>query len=168
MMGAGMRYLGQGVVYAVFAATVWYFSIAPVYTHLEGGMSVIRLTFAHAAKHKGECRTLSSKELSKLAPNMRQPRVCPRERVPIYVELDLDGEKVFKATLPPTGLSGDGSAKVYKRFPVVAGAHQIAVRLRDSARESGFDYEASRDVKLSEGQNFTIDFKAPMGGFIFE
>jgi len=168
MMGVVMRYLGQGVVYAVFAVTVWYFSIAPVYTHLEDGMSVIRLTFAHAAKPKGECRTLSSKELSKLAPNMRQPRVCPRERVPIYVELDLDGEKVFKATLPPTGLSGDGSAKIYKRFPVVAGTHQIAVRLRDSARETGFDYEASRDVKLIEGQNFTIDFKAPMGGFIFE
>jgi len=167
-MGTGLRYLGQGVVYTVFAVTIWYFSLRPAYTHLEPGMAMIRLTFAHAAKHKGACRTLSSKELSKLAPNMRQPRVCPRERLPIYIEMDIDGEKSFHATLPPTGLSGDGSAKVYKRFPVLAGPHKVALRLKDSARTSGFDYEAHRDVNLTEGQNFAIDFKAPMGGFIFE
>jgi len=168
MMETAVRYIGQGVVYAVFAATVWYFSLSPTYVHLGPEKAVIRLTFAHAAKHKGACRTLSSKELMKMAPNMRQPRVCPRERVPIYVEFDLDGKTVHRASLPPTGLAGDGSGKIYKVFPVVAGSHKIAVRLRDSTRQTGFDYKAARDVILSKGQNFTIDFKAPMGGFIFE
>ncbi len=168
MMNAGMRYFGQGIVYTLFAAMIWYFSTDPVYTHLESGKAEIKLTFAHAAKPKGECRTLSSKELQKLAPNMRQPRVCPRQRVPIYVELEIDDQKTFNATLEASGLSGDGSAKIYRRFPVPAGAHKIAVRLRDSGRETGFDYETKRDVMLAAGQNLTVDFKAPMGGFIFE
>ena len=168
MMGTAMRYFGQAVVYTVFAVTVYYFSVAPVYTHLEPGKSEIRLTFAHAAKPKGECRTRSRKEMLKLAPNMRQPRVCPRERVPVYLELEIDGEKTFSAILPATGFKNDGAARVYQRFRVPAGAHRIAVRLRDSGRETGFDYQAVRDVSLTAGQNFTVDFKAPMGGFIFE
>jgi hypothetical protein len=167
-MNAGMRYAGQAVVYTIFAISIYWLSTSPVYTHLDAGKAVIRLTFAHAASPNGECKTLSREELLKLAPNMRQPRVCPRERVPVYVELEIDGEKTYNAVLPPTGLKNDGAARVYQRFQVPTGSHKIVLRLRDSGRESGFDYETSREVDLSDGQNFSIDFKAPMGGFIFE
>jgi hypothetical protein len=167
-MGTVSRYIGQGIVYAVFAVTVWYFSAAPAYTYLESGKAVIRIAFAHAANPVSECRTRSREELMKLAPNMRQPRVCPRERVPIHLELDLDDERMLQAVLPPSGLSGDGSARFYRIFRVPAGAHRISVRLRDSTRATGFDYQVTRDVNLKAGQNFSIDFKAPMGGFIFE
>lgn len=167
-MSVGLRYAGQALVYMVFAFSIYWLSTSPVYTHLDTGKAVIRLTFAHAASPNGECKTLSRKELLKLAPNMRQPRVCPRERVPVYVELEIDGEKTFSAILPPTGFKNDGAARVYQRFQVPTGPHKIAVRLRDSGRESGFDYESSRDVVLKDGQNMSIDFKAPMGGFIFE
>jgi len=167
-MGTGMRYLGQSAVYAVFAVMIGYFATAPVYTHLEPGKAMIKFSFAHAAKPKGECRRLTREELNKLAPNMRNPVSCPRQRVDIYVELELNGDPVYQATLSPTGLAGDGSARMYERIPVPVGTHKIKVRLRDSRRESGFDYEAVREVALVEGQNFTIDFKAPKGGFIFE
>jgi hypothetical protein len=167
-MNTGMRYFGQAVVYSVFAVVVYYFSVAPAYVHRETGTSEIKLTFAHAANPVGECRIRSREELLKLAPNMRMARVCPRERVPVYVELDIDGENIFSATLPPTGFKDDGAARIYQRFRVATGPHTISARLRDSGRETGFDYESRRDVVLKEGQNFTVDFKAPMGGFIYE
>jgi len=40
------------------------------------------------------------------------------------------------------------------------------VRLRDSGRESGFDYSATADLDLRPGQNLVVEFRQP-GGFTF-
>jgi hypothetical protein len=83
------------------------------------------------------------------------------------VELLLDGEALFRADLPPSGLAGDGASTVYRKFPVAPGRHRLTARLRDSARTEGFDYESEREVMLEPRQNFVVDFKAASGGFIF-
>jgi len=167
-MGTGMRYLAQGIVYTVFAVAIYIFSIGPTYTHLESDKAMIKLSFAHATKPKGECKVLTREELAKLAPNMRRPKICPRERMKAYVELELDGKPTYQSVLLPTGFHSDGAVRVYERVPVPAGKHTITVRMRDTARENGFDYEVTREVDMVPGQNFAIDFNAPKGGFIFE
>ncbi len=48
---------------------------------------------------------------------------------------------------------------VYRRFPVKAGRHRIEVRMRDSARTQGFDYEGAFDVTLAPARHFVIDFR---------
>ena len=83
------------------------------------------------------------------------------------IELELDGEILYRGTSPPAGLARDGAATVYRLFDVTPGPRRIVARLRDSARDEGFDYESSTDVDLRPQQNFVIDFKADRGGFIF-
>ena len=41
----------------------------------------------------------------------------------------------------------------------------MTVRLRDSRREEGFDYEMEEDVELVPGQHLVVDFRAGTGGF---
>ena len=94
-------------------------------------------------------------------------RFRPTARVPVTVELEIDGERVYDAALPASGLAHDGPSSVYERFAVPAGAHVIRVRLRDTAREHGFDYERTADVRLAPRQSFVIDFRAELGGFRF-
>ena len=167
-MTKAVRIVGQLAVYGAFAALIGYFSNLPRYAYFPGDAAAVTLSFAHGARRKGECRRLSREELQKLAPNMRKPISCPRERLPVVVELELDGRDLFRATLPPTGLSGDGPSRVYERFVVPTGRHTLVARLRDSKRSSGYDYTITKHVDLAPAQNLAIDFRADIGGFVFE
>ncbi len=98
---------------------------------------------------------------------MRRPLDCPRQRLAVFVELVLDGRTLFRDTLPPTGWSDDGPSRVYERFAVSPGRHHLAVRMRDSDRTAGFDYEHAEEVVLHPGENLAIDFRADAGRFVF-
>jgi hypothetical protein len=161
------RYIGQFIAYALFALVVGYFATQPAYTHLDPDKALIKLSFSHAGAHREECRQLTQEELNRLPPNMRRPMDCPRERRPLLVELELDGEILYRDELPPSGLAGDGASTAYRKFPVAAGSHQLVARLRDSRREEGFDYVKSAEVTLAPQQNFVIDFRPEFGGFLF-
>jgi hypothetical protein len=161
------RFGGQAIAYALFAVAIGYFANAPAFTHFPPDQGLIRLSFSHAAHRVGECRRLTPEELAKLAPNMRKPLDCPRGRLPVYVELTLDGETVYQASLPPTGIFGDSPSRVHKGFPVSPGPHRIEVRMRNSARTAGFDYQRVADIIIAPQQNFVIDFRATSEGFVF-
>ena len=161
------RAIAQIALYAVFGAVVATFAAAPSYERVTPDRAVIKLSFRHAGDRREPCRTLSAEELAALAANMRSGVDCARERVPVVVELEVDGERVYQAALPPSGLASDGPSSVYERFDVPAGPHRIRVRLRDTRRESGFDHEGTTDVHLSPRQSFVIDFRPELGGFQF-
>jgi hypothetical protein len=161
-----LQYVGQGLTYAVFAVVLGYFANAPTYTHMAPEKALIKLGVIHGAQPKGECRELTREELAKLAPNMRKPRSCPRERLPVVIELVLDGKTFYRESLPPMGLSKDFPSHAYRRFEVKPGRHRLVMRLRDTSRTEGFDYERTEDIVLAPRQNLSIDFKAATGGFI--
>lgn len=163
-----LKYLGQIAVYAVISVVIGYFANAPSYTRIQPDQSLIKLSFAHGAKKKGECRRLTREELEKLPPNMRNPVVCGRERLPVSVELEADGKLIYADTLHPTGLTGDGPSRAYQRFVMEPGSHLFVARLRDSDRQEGFDYVNEKEVQLSPGQSLAIDFNPIHGGFSFE
>jgi len=166
-MRSVLRYLGQAAVYGVIAVILGYFSVAPAYRHLPEEDSQVKISFAHGAKPKGECRRLTAAEIAELAPNMRRPTSCPRERLPLLLEFELDGNRMFSESLPPTGLAGDGPSRIYRTFPVAAGRHHVVVRMRDSDRTEGYDYEREAVVELVPRQIFVIGFKADTGNFVF-
>jgi hypothetical protein len=165
-MARGLRYIGQGAVYLLLALGIGYFSDRPAHTHFPPDMALIKLSFAHGAQ-KEDCRPRTAEELAKLPPNMRRPMVCARERLPVTVELLLDGNPLYRAVLPPTGFAGDGPSRAYERFAVPAGRHELIARLRDSDRPDGFDYERAATVELAPAQSVAIDFRPEMGGFVF-
>ncbi|GMQ96327.1 MAG: hypothetical protein BMS9Abin14_877 [Gammaproteobacteria bacterium] len=162
---SAVQILGQAAMYAVFMAVIGYFATSPAYTFVDPGAAVITLSFTHAGERKSECRRLTPEELAALAPNMRRPTDCPRGRVSLLVELDLDDETLYRASLPPSGLAGDGASAAYERFVVAPGRYRLRARLRDSRREEGFDYVLEKDVELVPGQHLVVDFRAGTGGF---
>ena len=153
--------------YAVFILLIGYYSSAPRYVHHDPAQALIKLSFNHAGERKEKCRRLSQEELLELAPNMRKPLACKRERVPVYVEIFLDHELLFKDTLMPGGLSRDGTSSVYQRFVVAAGEHHLLARLRDNRDQEGFDFIKESIIDVKPMQSLTINFNDNTGGFTF-
>jgi hypothetical protein len=137
----------------------------PSYRATPEGTAVVKLSFSHGGERS--CRPMTEAELAKLPPNMRRKEICDRKRPPVYVELDLDGERAYAALVPPGGLAGDGPSRVYERFVLPAGPHEVAIRMRDTSRAEGFDHETKRRITLAPDQSFAIDFNPAAGGFIF-
>lgn len=163
-MSRAAAWVGQALLYAAFAAFIGLFAQGPAHQHLAPDRALIKVSVVHHGKRLHECRALTAEELAKLPPNMRAPLECPRERAPLTVEVDLDGALALRETAKPTGLAGDGAASVYRRLEVPAGAHRLAVRLADSPRPGGFDYERDAAVELRPAQILVVDFDAERGG----
>jgi ferredoxin/coenzyme F420-reducing hydrogenase delta subunit len=153
-----LRALGQISVYIALAALVGYFSVQPRHPILAPNHAMISLSFSHAGRLKKACEPLSVQEMARLEPNMRRPRDCPRERWPVEVELVMNGHLLFTGVEPPAGLWDDGPSTVYKRFAVPAGPAELTVRLRDSGRTQGFDFERSQHLDIKPGENRIVDF----------
>jgi hypothetical protein len=159
--------VGQGVTYAIFAAILGVFANGPAYAPSPPDQAQIVLSFTHGGKPAGECRERTAEELAKLAPNMRRKLVCPRGRVALLVELEVDGKILFRESLPPKGFAKDFPSNVHRRFVVPPGTHRIEARLKDSPRGEGFDYHGATEVTLAPRQSLAIDFRAATGGFVF-
>lgn len=163
-----LSWVGQVVLYAAFAAVIGVFTRWPSYQHLPEDHALIKLSLIHHGQRLQECQKLSPEELAKLPPNMRAPMNCPRERSPITVEVDIDDVAVLKRTVQPSGLSRDGAASVYQRIEVPAGMHRFKVRLRDSSRTEGFDFERDEVIELKPARILVIDFNAEKGGITLQ
>lgn len=175
-----LQYSGQGLFYGLFIAVIGYFSVAPAYLHFPPDLALIKVSFSHAGQPLEECRVRTAAELEKLPPNMRVPTQCGRERSPVSLDLELDGKPLYRAELPPSGLSRDGVSTVYQSFPVSAGRHHLRARLKDdmkrfinvagadSIRAPDFNYIKEADVTVVPGQVFVVDFNARAGGFVFK
>lgn len=165
-MKQALRIAAQLVLYVPLMALIGYFSTQPRFSVLEPGQALVRLSFIHAAQRKEPCRTRTPEELAKLPPNMRAAQDCPRERAPVLVELEVDGEVVLRREVQPAGLKNDGNATVYHRLPLPAGKHRVVARLRDRLG-TGFNFQKEETLELAPGQALLIDFVADKGGFIF-
>ena len=162
------KYAGQAIIYAAIMATLGYFSTLPAYEHFPPENAMIKLTFAHGGTHLGNCVRKTREELMDLPPNMRKQVRCNRERVPITVELEIDGTKVYSKTPTPAGLRKDGPSQVYEAFPLKAGSHSLVMRMRDTKRsDGGWDYVKEAEVELGPQQLFVIQFRPEAGGFYF-
>jgi hypothetical protein len=166
-MSKALRICGQFAVIAALFAAVAAFADWPVYRQTPRGSAVVMLTFVHGAR-RAECRRLAPEEIAKLPPNMRRVEDCPRGRRPVYVELDVADQVAYRASLAPTGIAGDGPSRVYQRFVLLAGQYDVAVRMRDTARTEGFDYEREEKIMLGPDQLFVIDFRSEPAGFVFK
>lgn len=166
MRASPLQILGQAAVLGLFAALLGYLATRPAYVHMDPRDALVTLSFGHAGERKVPCRRLTPDEIAALPPNMRKPVDCPRERVDLLVELALDGRVLYRGSLPPSGLAGDGASTVFEEFPVAPGTYTLTARLRDTRREEGFDYETERTVSLAAGRRLVVDFRPDTGGFV--
>lgn len=164
-MTNALRVLLQIALYAAFAIVIGWLSILPPFRYGSESMATIKLSLSHATDRVEPCVKLTPEEMAKLAPNMRRGVSCVRERLPLTIEIDIDGSNAVNLEAQPSGVWSDGPASVYERFDVTPGKHRITARLRDSARAGGWDYTHSEDVMLEPGRYFTISFRPETGGF---
>ncbi len=157
--------VGQVVLYGAFAAFIGYFATSPKYRQIPDDIALIKLSISHLGDR--ECRKRTAEELAKMPPNMRAPMDCPRERSDIALEVDLDGQSIFRTVMHPTGLYKDGISTVYKRFEVKAGPHQLAVRMDDNIAKPGHSFEKEGQITLAPAQVMVIDFNPDQGGLFF-
>jgi ferredoxin/coenzyme F420-reducing hydrogenase delta subunit len=165
------RWLGRmplrAVAWALFAISAGAFSSWPVFQLIEPDEGIVSLTFSHAGQRLRECRVLSQEEMMKLPPNMRKPSDCPRERWPVLVEFSVDGESLYRESLPPSGLWNDGESTIYQRFTLGRGTYRFAIGMSDSGREEGFDYHQEATVDLAPGQHIVVEFDEEKQAFLF-
>lgn len=166
-MPKALAIIGQIVVYGLVAVTFGYFSSHPSYQRFPTGEAQILLSFSHIGQRKGTCRKLTRQEIASKETNMHRGEICPRERLPVAVELFLADKPLLQTSLLATGIASDGAAQIYRRFTVPSGPHRLVARLRDSARTEGFDYQAQADIELAPGEKFVVDFRSELGGFLF-
>lgn len=164
-MTEALRWPLRLFVIGIFIVLIGLFVDTPGYTNFPEDRAMIRLSFAHGGAR--DCRDRTAEELASLPPNMRARQICSRSRLPVLVELDLDGSPLYHGRLEPTGLQGDGPSRIYEGFAVPPGSYTLAARLRDSERQDGFDYVAEEQVTLEPRDNLVVDFKSDAGGFVF-
>jgi hypothetical protein len=162
-MTRAITWTGQVLLYGLFALVIAVFSTWPSYHPLPPGQALLKVSFIHHAQRVAECRPFTAQELAKLAPNMRTPMKCERERAPVLIEVDLDGATIYRHEAVPSGLSRDGASSVYHRLQVPAGQHRIAVRLKDKVGP-GFNHTREATVTLKPAQILVIDFDAEKEG----
>ena len=164
-MYKAMRYLVQLGAYAAFAVIVGYLSFWPRFQYASADLATVKLSLSHATERVEPCVQLTPEEIAKLAPNMRREQSCGRQRLPLVLQLEVDGEVTLELEAAPSGLWEDGPASVYERFDLSAATHTITIRLRDSARVDSWDYTHTEDVVLEAGRYVTITFRPENGGF---
>ncbi len=166
MMAGRWHHLAMGglISLAVVLGTAL-FSAWPAWQSMAEDHGLVRLSFTHSGARN--CRDRTEEELAALPRNMRQAQVCDSRRLPVYVEMDLNGATVFARDLAPTGLSGTGPSRIYAKFELPAGPYDIDLRLRDDPTLEGYTNTATRQVQIGPGQSLAIDYNAEAGGFIF-
>jgi hypothetical protein len=158
-----LRFLLQAFNYSLFMGLVWFFASSPSIRLIAEDEAKLTIAFAHAGQLREPCRMLSQEELNKLAPNMRKIDDCPRERSPVTIEAELDGESVYQASLPPPGLFGDGGVDVFYSAKIPAGEHQLNLKMNDSVRVEGFNHQFARLVTVEPAQILLIGFDSKRG-----
>ena len=165
-MKHALRLVAQFALYVPLMALLGFLSTRPRFDAIAPDEALLRLSFIHAAHRAHACRPRTAAELAKLPPNMRAPLDCPRARVPLRVELQLDDRVVLEREVTAAGRRHDGEATVYFRTAVPAGRHLIAVRMGDRPG-GGFNYTRTATLEIAAGSAVVIDFDPAKGGFVF-
>ena len=155
-----VRYFGQAVLYALFFVPLAYFSHAPNYRHMEDDMAVLKVAVRHPGEIIGECKSITGESHGMRPSSMTGAvEICPRERSPLQLELILDGETLYRAEVPPSGLHNDGISSMYQRFEVSVGPHHLQIRMNDDVKVDGFNWQFEQDITLQPAQVMVASFK---------
>ncbi len=152
------QYAAQALFFVPFAVVVGYLSTSPAYTTLGPDMAVLKLSMSIPGKHKEKCLYRTKEELAKLPANKRVKKVCPRERWPVFAELKLDGETIYRESVPPVGLKKDGQSRFYQSFKVSAGKHKLFLGISGGGESENFDHVLEKDVTLSPAEVLVFSF----------
>lgn len=149
---------------AIPAALTLILSDAP-YTFFNHTDSLLRFSFSHSGSHIKEAAMPTEEDLKKMLPHMRArlPKAGPR--LPVYAEVEIDGQRVVASSYRPGGLKSDGSSYAYEKVVVTPGIHKVTIRMSDTNSSEKFDYIYDQDIEFKAGSQICIDFSEGKKGF---
>ena len=153
------RYLGQALLYTLFFVPLVFITQQPTHRHLDEDMAVLKVAVRHAGKVIGACAPINATDQSNRPVNMQLAEICPRERSPLQLELVLDGNTLYRASVAASGLHNDGVASMYRRFNVPAGSHHLQLRMNDDVEVDGYTWQLEQDIQLQPAQVMVASFK---------
>ncbi len=153
------KYLGQALFYALFFIPLAYFTQQPLHRHLDDDMAVLKVAVRHAGKVIGECTPINGGDAANRPSNLQKVEICPRERSPLQLELILDGETMYRATVPASGLHSDGTSSMYQRFSIPAGTYHLKLKMNDDVTTQGYPWQLEQDIELQPAQVMVASFK---------
>lgn len=153
------RYLFQAVLYALFFVPLAFITQQPLHQHLAPDMAELKVAVRHAGQIIGACTPVSAADYANQAANMQHTEICPRERSPLQLELILDGDTLYRASVPASGLHQDGVSSMYQRFSIPAGPHHVQLRMNDDVAVDGYTWQLEQDIQLQPAQVMVARFK---------
>lgn len=158
-MAKAKRYLAQALLYALFFLPLVWFTDQPKHRHLDEGLAELKIAVRHAGATIGACSPVAAGTYTALPGDKQRPDICPRERSPLKIELLMDGETLYRATVPASGLHADGVSSIYRRFTVAAGQHHLQLRMNDNVAVEEYAWVLEQDVHLLPTQVMVASFK---------
>jgi hypothetical protein len=158
-MPRASQYLGQALLFGLFFVPLVYITSEPLYEWRPADTATLKLAVRHVGEIVGECTRLGAEEYDKLPANMKRPETCPRERSPLLIEMALDGNTLYEATVPASGLHSDGVSSMYQRFTVPVGRYQLSLQMNDDSAVDGPTWELEQEIELAPAQVMVISFK---------
>lgn len=110
-----------------------------------------------------EARKLTKDELAKRLPHMRAQVNVTRERMPVRLRVQVDGQLVYDQSFQPKGLSKDGPSIAVVRLPQSPGSHQVRVELADTADTDLWTKQWNETVEFQENRNRVVLFDTKSG-----
>ena len=153
------RYFGQALLYALFFVPLTFITQQPTHRHLGEDMAVLKVAVRHAGKIIGACTPINAKDQNNRPANMQLAEICPRERSPLQLELVLDGNTLYRASVAASGLHRDGVASMYRRFNVPAGSHHVQLQMNDDVEADGYTWHFEQNIQLQPAQVMVASFK---------
>ena len=153
------RYLVQALLYGLFFIPIVWLTHLPVHRHLEEGMAELKIAVRHAGAIVGACKPAIAGNYTPLPGDKQRPEICPRERSPLQLELLMNGETLYRATVPAPGLHDDGVASIYRRFTIPAGSHHLQLRMNDNIAIEGYPWVFEQSVDIKPAQVMVASFK---------
>lgn len=145
----------------VLGAVTWLFSNLPYRTPHSPEPELV-VSFNHHGAIV-DARKLTKEELDKRLPHMRAQVNVTRERVPVRLRVQVDGQIVHDHSYQSKGLSHDGPSMAVVRLPVAPGQHKVQVELADTADAAQFTQRWSETVAFPENHLRVVLFDTKAG-----
>ncbi len=150
------RWLIAGLLTLILGALVVGLSETPypIVTHEKAELVV---SFKHAGRVVE--KTLNEVEdQQNLLPHMRRARAMERIRLPVRLQVFIDGEKIIERSYEPGGLFKDGQSIAIETIVLDEGEHTVRIRLDDSDDPDAWHWEETRTLTFEKNRRRVILF----------
>lgn len=154
-------------------AFVYQFSTSPAFTYHDEDEARLIVSFKKMTDRLTTCTDEEREAREEAAKSRRKhmqrmPKTCgSREKLPVDVEVILDGKTAFSKKHHPVGLHGDGFVYVYKRFDLAKGKTHVKVSVKEYREDgSGASLAFDEDVDFAPREVKVLEIH-PEGGHLY-